>query len=94
MQRGGEGPGKTSAKHTSKARPMPNQTEMRRQMVAYKEQVHELRVQYGKELAAKAKLQLEAKQAAALLVATGIRYLLSLPAGSSQPSTGSISHPH
>lgn len=72
---------------------MPTQTEMRRQMFAYKEQVHELRVQYGKELAAKAKQQLEAKQAAALLFATGIRYLLSLPAGSSQPSTEAYSIP-
>jgi len=61
----------------SKARPMPTQTEMRRQMVAYKEQVHELRIQYGKELAVKATQLLEAKEAKARLFATGIIFLIS-----------------
>jgi len=59
----------------SKARPMPTQTEMRRQMVAYKEQVHELRIQYGKELAVKATQLLEAKEAKARLFATDVKAL-------------------
>jgi len=58
----------------SKARPMPAPAEMRRQMVAYKEQVHELRIQYGKELAVKAAQLLEAKEARARLFATGILF--------------------
>ena len=48
-----------------KARPMPNQKEVRRQMVAYKQQVQELRIQYMKELKAKEEQLMVSRQAAA-----------------------------
>jgi len=52
-----------------KARPMPDQAEMRRQMLAYKQQVHELRLAYAKELQANAQQAEERKKAAAKLSA-------------------------
>jgi hypothetical protein len=57
-----------------KARPMPDQAELRRQILAYK-QVHELRLQYAKELEAKANKADERKRAAASVSARGIRVL-------------------
>jgi len=44
---------------------MPDQATVRRQRVAYKQQVHELRLQFAKELQAKEKQQQEARQAIA-----------------------------
>jgi hypothetical protein len=58
-----------------KARPMPDQAELRRQMLAYKQQVHELRIQYAKELEAKANKADERKRAAASVSARGIHVL-------------------
>lgn len=50
---------------------MPDQAEVRRQMIAYKLQVAELRKQYAKELDAKALQMQESKKAAARLSASG-----------------------
>jgi hypothetical protein len=50
---------------------MPDQAEMRRQMLAYKQQVHELRLAYAKELQANAQQAEERKKAAAKLSARG-----------------------
>ena len=55
---------------STKARPIPDATELRRQMVAYKTQVHELRLQYQQELKGKE----AAKKAARLAAATATRH--------------------
>ena len=55
-----------------KARPMPPPAEVRRQMLAYKLQVHELRLEYAKELQTKVQAQQEAKKAGAILAKKGI----------------------
>jgi hypothetical protein len=54
---------------------MPDQAELRRQMLAYKQQVLELLIQYAKELEAKANKADERKRAAASVSARGIRVL-------------------
>lgn len=55
-----------------KARPLPPPAEMRRQVLAYKQQVHELRLQYAKELQTKVQAEQEAKKAASILAKKGI----------------------
>lgn len=55
-----------------KARPMPEPAEVRRQRVAYKQQVHELRLQYAKELQAKESKLQEVRKAAASATARGM----------------------
>ena len=51
---------------------MPDPAEVRRQRMAYKQQVHELRLQYAKELQMKENKLLEARQAAASATARGL----------------------
>jgi hypothetical protein len=51
---------------------MPDQTTVRRQRVAYKQQVHELRLQFAKELQAKEKQLQEARQTIARATARGM----------------------
>ena len=59
---------------------MPDATELRRQMVAYKTQVHELRLQYEQELKGKE----AAKKAARLAAATATSH------GAYQPHTACV----
>lgn len=62
---------------------MPDPAELRRQILAYKQQVHELRLQYAKELEAKANKTDERKKAAASVSARGIYVLLNISADGS-----------